>query len=495
MTSDLLTDHDTIFVDGEWVRAATSDRINVISPWSEEVVASVPGASRDDVDAAVLAAQRALVSGPWPAMDLQERITILERFRDLVLANSEDLAQIITEEMGCPITQSRNIQVVNPVGILEAYVETAKSYPFRAVRRSENGQALITREPIGVVAGIVPWNVPASLTAQKIVPALLTGCTIVLKPSPETPLDAYLFARLLSAAGLPPGVVNVVPADRDVSEYLVSHPGVSKVTFTGSSVAGRRIAEICGSDLRRVTLELGGKSAAILLDDADLEVAASALRLGAFRNNGQVCTLKTRVLVPRDRQPELVERLEALVRSMPVGDPHVETTHIGPLVSERQRSRVEGYIAQGLSGGARLIVGGSRPKDLDRGWFVEPTVFADVDPDSTLAQEEIFGPVLSVIPYDTEDDAVAIANNSMYGLNGAVFTADDERGLRVAGRMHTGTVELNGSPAGFRAPMGGVKWSGIGREFGPEGLEPFVEIKAIGISPGLADQMEGRIGS
>ena len=490
MATDLRTDHDTIFVNGEWVRAATTDRIEVISPWSEEVIATVPSASREDVDTAVAAAQQALTSGPWPGMSLEDRIGILERFRDLLLEASEELAHLITDEMGCPIAQSRSIQVVNPVGILEAYRDTAKAYPFRAIRRSANGQALVTREPIGVVAGVVPWNVPASLTAQKIVPALLTGCTIVLKPAPETPLDAYLIAGLLERAGLPPGVVNVVPADREVSEYLISHPGVSKVTFTGSSAAGRRIAEICGSDLRRVTLELGGKSAAILLEDADLDAAAAALRLGAFRNNGQVCTLKTRVLVPRARQQDLVERLDELVASMPVGDPHVDSTHIGPLVSERQRARVEGYIAKGIAEGARLVTGGGRPKDMDRGWFVEPTVFADVDPDSTIAQEEIFGPVVSVIPYENEDEAVAIANNSMYGLNGSVFTGDTDRGLRVAGRMHTGTVELNGSPAGFLAPMGGVKWSGIGREFGPEGLEPFLEIKAIGISADLADALE-----
>lgn len=493
MTSDLLTDHDTIFVNGEWTRAATTERIEVVSPWTEEVIATVPGASREDVDAAVASAQRALTSGSWPGMSLHERIGILERFRDLLLERSEDLAELITDEMGCPITQSRNIQVVNPVGILEAYLDVAKTYPFRSVRRSVNGQALVTREPVGVVAGVVPWNVPASLTAQKIVPALLTGCTIVLKPAPETPLDAYLLARLLEEAGLPAGVVNVIPADRAVSEYLVSHPGVSKVTFTGSSAAGKRIAEICGSDLRRVTLELGGKSAAILLDDADLDAAVGAMRLGAFRNNGQVCTLKTRVLVPRARQPELVERLDDLVSSMPVGDPHVESTHIGPLVSERQRTRVEGYISKGQADGARLVRGGGRPKDLDRGWFVEPTVFTDVDPDSTIAQEEIFGPVLSVIPYETEDDAVEIANNSMYGLNGSVFTTDPERGLRVAARMQTGTVELNGSPAGFLAPMGGVKSSGIGREFGPEGLDPFVETKAVGIPADLADLLEKRL--
>jgi len=480
VATDLRTDHDTIFVNGEWARAATTDRIEVISPWSEEVIATVPSASREDVDIAVSAAQQALTSGPWPSMSLEDRIGILERFRDLLLETSEELAQLITDEMGCPIAQSRSIQVVNPVGILEAYRDTAKAYPFRAIRRSANGQALVTREPIGVVAGVVPWNVPASLTAQKIVPALLTGCTIVLKPAPETPLDAYLIAGLLERAGLPPGVVNVVPADREVSEYLISHPGVSKVTFTGSSAAGRRIAEICGSDLRRVTLELGGKSAAILLEDADLDAAAAALRLGAFRNNGQVCTLKTRVLVPRARQQDLVERLDELVASMPVGDPHVDSTHIGPLVSERQRARVEGYIAKGIAEGARLVTGGGRPKDMDRGWFVEPTVFADVDPDSTIAQEEIFGPVVSVIPFKDENDAVLQGNDTSYGLAAGVWTRDVSKAHRVARAIRAGTVWVNCynviDPV---APFGGYTESGYGRELGKYALELYTNVKSV----------------
>jgi aldehyde dehydrogenase (NAD+) len=390
--------------------------------------------------------------------------------------------------MGCPITQSRSIQVVNPVRILEAYLETAAAYPFSSVRRSSNGQAFVLREPVGVVAGIVPWNVPLSLTMQKLVPALLTGCTLILKPSPETPLDAYIVGRLLEEAGCPPGVVNIVPAGREVSEYLVSHPGVAKVTFTGSSAAGRRIAEICGRDLRRVTLELGGKSAAIVLDDADLDQTVSALRLGSFRNNGQICTLKTRLLVPAALQDEFVDRMCALVDSMPVGDPRDETTEIGPLVNERQRTVVEGYIERGRAEGLRLAKGGGRP-DIARGWYVEPTVFADVDPHATIAQQEIFGPVVAVIPYTSEEEAIAIANNSSYGLNGAVFTTDAERGLRVARRMETGTVELNGCSAGFHAPMGGVKFSGIGREFGPEGLDPFVELKSIGVSSDVAARL------
>ena len=490
MDTNLLTDHDSFFIGGEWVPPASHERLDLVSPWTEQVIASVPAGAREDIDRAVGAAQAALVSGPWPAMTLDDRIAILKRLRDLLVKHSEDLAQLITEEMGCPITQSRNIQVVNPVRILEAYLDVARTYPFRTVRRSDVGQALVLREPVGIVAGVVPWNVPASLTAQKIVPALLTGCTVVLKPAPETPLDAYLVARLLTDAGLPPGVVNVVPADRDVSEYLVSHPGIAKVTFTGSTAAGRRIAELCGRDLRRVTLELGGKSAAVILDDADLDATVSALRLATFRNNGQVCSLKTRLVVPESRHSEFLDRLDALIDTMPVGDPRDEETHIGPLVSARQRARVEGYIESGRSEGARLVRGGGRPADLDHGWFVEPTVFTDVDPGAKIAQEEIFGPVAAVIPYKTEDDAIAIANNSQYGLNGSVFTTDVEHGFRVARRMQTGTVELNGSPAGFHAPMGGVKFSGLGREFGPEGLDPFVELKSIGLPAEVAESLE-----
>ncbi|HEX3678625.1 MAG TPA: aldehyde dehydrogenase [Galbitalea sp.] len=489
MTRNLLTHHDAIFIGGEWIPPAAHDRLDVVSPWSEEVIASVPSGSREDVDRAVAAARRALEDGPWPAMTLEDRVSVLKRLRELLVDHSEELAQLITDEMGCPITQSRNIQVVNPVRILDAYLDAAATYPFRTVRRSDSGHALVTREPVGVVAAVVPWNVPASLTAQKLVPALLTGCTIVLKPAPETPLDAYLVARLLTEAGLPPGVVNVVPADRAVSEYLVSHPGVAKVTFTGSSATGRRIAEVCGKELRRLTLELGGKSAAIILDDADLDAAVSSLRLGSFRNNGQVCSLKTRLVVPSDLESEFLDRLCALLDSMPIGDPRDQTTEIGPLVSTRQRDRVENYIDSGVSEGARLVRGGGRPVGLDRGWFVEPTVFADVDPGATIAQEEIFGPVAAVIPYKTEEEAIAIANNSRYGLNGSVFTTDIERGLRVAGRIQTGTVELNGNPAGFHAPMGGVKSSGLGREFGPEGLDPFVELKSIGLPKDIADSL------
>jgi aldehyde dehydrogenase (NAD+) len=475
MTNSLLTDHATVFIGGDWVVPATQERIEVVSPVTEEVIASVPSCSREDIDRAVSAARRALEIGRWPAMALDERMGMIKRLRELLVDHRDELARLITDEMGCPITQSRNIQVVNPVRVIDAYLEAAASYPFRTVRRTEYAH--------------LPWNVPASLMVQKVVPALLTGCTVVLKPAPETPLDAYLIARLLTEAGCPPGVVNVVPADRAVSEYLIAHRGVDKVTFTGSSAVGRRIGEVCGRDLRRVTLELGGKSAAVILDDADLDVTVSALRLGSFRNNGQVCSLKTRLVVPAALEAEFLDRLGVLLDSMPVGDPRNTGTEIGPLVSAAQRRVVEGFIEAGRAEGARLVRGGGRPTDLDRGWFVEPTIFTGVDPDATIAQEEIFGPVVSVIPYATEEEAIAIANNSRYGLNGSVFTSDVERGLRVARRIRTGTVELNGSSAGFAAPMGGVKSSGLGREFGPEGLDPFVELKSIGLPGPVADAL------
>jgi aldehyde dehydrogenase (NAD+) len=480
---------DSLFIAGDWVPSSSRDRIQVISPFTEDVVAEVPSAARDDVDRAVAAAREAVDHGPWPRMVLAERIEFLRRLSDCLGEQRDLVAGVITEEMGCPISLSLWMQAGVPKAILDTFLELAPEYPFKSVRRAITGNALVTREPIGVVAAVVPWNTPLSATIMKLAPALLAGCTVILKPAPETPLDAYLLGGMLQSVGLPDGVVNIVPADREVSEYLVSHPSVDKVAFTGSTAAGRRVAALCGRDLRRVTLELGGKSAAVILDDADLDAAVESLRLGALRNTGQVCSNKTRIIVSRRQEAELLERLSAMVASMPVGDPRDPATEIGPLVSSRQRERVEGYIEAGRAQGATAVVGGGRPSGLDRGWFVEPTVFAGVDPRMRIAQEEIFGPVLAVLAYDDEEHAVALANDSDYGLNGAVFSSDPEHGLAIAGRIRTGTVELNGSPAGFHAPMGGVKGSGIGREAGPEGFDAYVELKAVGLPPGLADSL------
>ncbi|MEV6639586.1 aldehyde dehydrogenase [Amycolatopsis sp. NPDC051371] len=476
---------DRLFIGGRWV-SGTGEVLEVVSPATEKVIARVPSASKADVDAAVRAARLAFDDGPWPHTPLAERLDRIRELRRLLADNQETIARLITDEMGCPITQSRAVQATNPLRVIDAYIDIAHDYKFREVRRSETGNALVTREPVGVVAAVVPWNVPLGISAQKVVPALIAGCSVVLKPAPQTSLDGCLFAELVEKAGFPDGVVNVVPAEREASEYLVSHPGVDKVTFTGSTAAGRRIAALCGQDMRRVTLELGGKSAAILLDDADLGQAVETLRMGAFRNNGQICTLKTRLLVSSRREQELLERMEALVASMPVGDPQDEATEIGPLFSARQRDTVEGYLSAGRAEGARVVVGGGRPRDPGQGWFVEPTVFAGVTPDMTIAQEEIFGPVVSVMTYEDEQEAIATANDSQYGLSGAVFTGDLEHGLRVAGRLRTGVVELNGSPIGLLAPFGGFKHSGIGRENGPEGLDSYTEPRSVGLPENLA---------
>ena len=343
------------------------------------------------------------------------------------------------------------------------------------------GTSLVSKHPIGVVGAIVPWNVPQSISFLKIAPALASGCTMVLKPAEETVLDAFLVAEAAAAAGLPDGVINVVPGGREVGAYLVEHPGVDKVSFTGSSAAGRWIAEACGRLLRPVTLELGGKSAAIILDDADLAASIEQFFGVTLLNNGQICWLNTRVLAPRSRYEEMVDTITDLARSLKVGDPLDPETKIGPLVSQRQRERVEGYIAKGKSEGGRMTTGGKRP--FDRGWFLEPTIFADVDNNATISREEIFGPVLSLIPYSDEAEAVAIANDSIYGLGGSVWSSDPERATDVARRVRSGTVGVNHYVNDPVAPFGGIKQSGMGREMGPEGLHAFQELKTIYLPP------------
>lgn len=481
--------YDKLFIDGAWVSPTSERTIDVISPSTEEIIARVPEGVEADIDAAVDAARRAFDSGPWGRSDLAERMAVLSKLSAQFAARAEEIAQVVSAEMGCPISLSNTMQAAGPRLLLDAFLDMAPTYPWADTRRSATGNALVTREAVGVVAAIVPWNAPLLTTMIKIAPALLAGCTVVHKPAPETPLSAYLLAEMLQEAGLPGGVFNIVPAGRAVSEHLVRHPGVDKVSFTGSTGAGRRIASLCGHDLRRVTLELGGKSAAVLLDDADFDVVIPAIRALSLRNSGQVCSNKTRIVVPRSRRDDLIGRIVAMIESMPVGDPFDPATEIGPMVSATHRARVEGYIDGAKASGANLVIGGGRPAGSDRGWYVEPTVFADVDPAAKIAQEEVFGPVLTVHTYDTEAEAIAIANNSEYGLNGSVFSADAEHALAVARRIRTGTVEVNGKGVGFHAPIGGFKNSGIGREAGPEGFDAYVEIKSYG----LPDELVGAL--
>jgi betaine-aldehyde dehydrogenase len=473
--------HEKLFIGGEWVDPAGTGVIDVISPHTEEVVGRVPEGTTDDIDRAVAAARTAFDEGEWPRLSPEDRIAAVQRFSDIYAARMMDMAQVITTEMGSPITFSQLAQSPAPWMMLNTFIETAKKLDWEEERTGVLGSPVIVRsEGVGVVGAIVPWNVPQFVTMSKLAPALLSGSTIVIKPSPETPLDAMLMAELLEEAGIPKGVVSVIPAGREVGEHLVRHRGVDKIAFTGSTAAGRTIASICGEQLKRVSLELGGKSAAIILDDADLAATMEGLKFASLMNNGQACVAQTRILASRANYDTVVEALAETVTAMTVGDPDDPATEIGPLVAERQQERVDKYIALGQEEGARVVVGGNgRPAGFDKGWYVQPTVFADVDNSMRIAQEEIFGPVLAVIPFDDVDDAVRIANDSEFGLAGSVWTGDAEAGMDVARRVRTGTFGVNQYTMDFVAPFGGFKASGIGREFGREGLEHYLELKSI----------------
>jgi len=477
-------DYRQLYINGRWAEPATSARIEVSSPASEEVVGRVPEAAVGDVDAAVLAARDAFDNSDWARMGAPARAEVLSRLSAALHARQDEIARVVTEEVGTPISLSTMVQAMVPLMFLDYYLGLARSYAFEELRPGPMGSSLVLKEPVGVAAAIVPWNYPFYLTIAKIAPALVAGCTVVLKPAPESPLDAFVLAEAAAEAELPPGVLNIVPAGREVGEHLVTHPGVDKVSFTGSTAAGRRIMSLCAEQVRRVTLELGGKSACILLDDAPLDAAVPMAAQAATINSGQTCIAQTRLLVPRRLHDEVVARLGDTFATMTVGDPLDPSTTLGPLVSARQRERVEGYIALGQDEGAKLAQGGGRPEHLDRGFFVEPTIFTGVDNRMRIAQEEIFGPVVAVIAYDTEDEAVAIANDSIYGLSGAVWTADDERGVQLARRVRTGTFAVNGLGMNPAAPFGGFKQSGIGRELGEEGLLPYLEYKSVSVPAG-----------
>jgi acyl-CoA reductase-like NAD-dependent aldehyde dehydrogenase len=475
-----------LFIGGEWAAPSGDDLIEVISPHSEKPIAAVSAAGPEDVKCAVAAARRAQDEGPWPRLDPAERIAAVRRLAELYRPRRREMAALITAEMGSPISFSKFSQATLPMMLLDAFADIASSFPWEEIRPGFFGQdVLVRREPCGVVAAIVPWNVPLFLVVGKLAPALLAGCGVVVKPAPETPLDSLLFAELVEEAGLPRGLVSILPGDGTVGEALVNHPGVDRVSFTGSTAVGRRIAAACGASLKKVSLELGGKSAAIVLDDADPATVARGVKVAGLMNNGQACVAQTRILVPAARQGEFLEALASMVEGLVVGDPEDPETEIGPLVARRQQERVRSYIDDGRREGARLVVGGSElPSGVGCGWYVRPTLFADVDNRMKIAREEIFGPVLSVIPYRDDDEAIRIANDSEYGLSGSVWTADGKRGLAVARRVRSGSFGINQpysmDPAG---PFGGVKASGIGRELGREGLEAYVDLKAISGAP------------
>jgi betaine-aldehyde dehydrogenase len=473
--------HDKLFIGGEWVDPAGSDTIDVINPHTEEVMGRVPDGTETDMDRAVTAARDAFDNGEWSQAAPADRIEAVTKFAEIYAGSMMEMAALITEEMGSPISFSQLGQTPAPWMMLNTFIQVASALEWEEERIGMMGTPVIVRrEPVGVVGAIVPWNVPQFVTMSKLAPALLSGCSIVIKPAPETPLDAFMMAELLEQSGIPKGVVSVVPAGREVGEHLVRHPQVDKIAFTGSTAAGRRIASICGEQLKRFSLELGGKSAAIILDDADLAATVAGLKFASLMNNGQACVAQTRILASRKNYQNVVDAVSAMVSGLAVGDPSDPATEVGPLVAERQQERVEKYIAVGQEEGAKVVVGGNgRPAGLDKGWYVQPTVFADVDNSMRIAQEEIFGPVLAIIPFDDEKDALRIANDSDYGLAGSVWTADAEKGMDFARRVRAGTYGVNQYTMDFVAPFGGFKASGIGREFGKEGLDHYLELKSI----------------
>jgi acyl-CoA reductase-like NAD-dependent aldehyde dehydrogenase len=473
-------DRDGLFIGGGWVKPSTSNRFTVLNAATEEVLGSVPEATETDVDWAVAAARDCFENSDWASWSPEDRAAAMHRFADELEKRQPELSKTVSQENGMPIGLSEMLEGAFAIGMLRFYAELAGSTPAEESRPSQMGvETLVRRSPMGVVAAIVPWNYPVVLAMSKIGPALAAGCTVVVKPSPpSTLLDCYILAEAAQAADLPPGVINWVPGGREIGAYLVRHPGVNKVGFTGSTAAGRSIATVCAGLLRPVTLELGGKSAAIVLDDVDMDKIWPNLQFVTFLNNGQTCVMCSRVLAPASRYDEIVDAVASRVSAFKIGDPLDRSVEIGPLAFEGHRERVEGYIEKGKAE-AKLVAGGGRPKGLDRGWFVEPTVFAYMTNSATIAQEEIFGPVIAIIPYEDDQDAVRIANDSPYGLGGSVFSADVERAKDVARRVHTGTIGVNGYPVAIGSPFGGVKDSGIGREFGPEALSSYLNLKSM----------------
>ncbi|PRD73229.1 aldehyde dehydrogenase [Burkholderia multivorans] len=472
---------DRLYIGGRWVAPASTETCAVLNCATEDVVAHAAMANEADVDAAVRAARDAFDRGPWPHLSPAERGSFLEKIAARLEALNDDFARGWSIESGVLYRIAKPRIGLFLSGAFRQYAAMAHSYPFVAPARAVTGhQAYRVQEPVGVVAVIVPWNGPAGLLAYKIAPALLAGCTVVIKNSPETPSSGHLFAQICDEVGLPPGVVNMLTADRTVSESLVRHPGVDKITFTGSTGAGRRIGAVAAERVARVTLELGGKSPAVVLDDYDVETAAKVLGAPYFSYlSGQVCHSLTRIIVPRAKHDRMVDALVEAARGMVLGDPLDDATSMGPLATAAQRDVVERLVAQGVSDGARLAIGGKRPAHLTRGFFFEPTVFANVDNRSRIAQNELFGPVLSVIPADSEQHAIEMANDTIFGLNAAVFTHDTERALRVARRLRAGSVGHNASRTDFSIGFGGFKQSGVGREGGTGGLEAFLESKTV----------------
>ena len=470
---------DKLYIDGRWTAASGRKTLDVISASTEEVMGRIPEGDYADVQAAVAAARRAFDG--WAATPVAERAAFLKKIQEGLKARTDDIARTIAGEVGMPLKLSSMIQAGSPIGTFGMYARMLGDFAFE----EKVGHSLVVREPVGVVAAITPWNYPLHQIAAKVAPALAAGCTVVLKPSEVAPLNAFILADVIDAAGLPAGVFNLVTGyGQVVGEALVTHPEVDMVSFTGSTRAGKRVSELASQTVKRVALELGGKSAAVILDDADFAAAVRGTVNACFLNSGQTCTAHTRMLVPESRYEEAAKLAAEAAAKFTVGDPFAETSKLGPLISAAQRDRVQDFIRKGIAEGAELLCGGpDAPAGLTKGYYVQPTVFGRVKPGSSIEQEEIFGPVLSIVTYRDEDEAARIANGTLYGLAGGVWAGSDERAIAFARRLRTGQVDINGGAFNALAPFGGYKQSGNGRELGKYGLEEFLEYKALQFKP------------
>ncbi|MEV8221252.1 aldehyde dehydrogenase [Dietzia maris] len=475
--------HDKLFSGTRWTDPITTGVLEVTSPATNAVVGRVAETTTEDLDEMISQARDSFESGVWRSTPPAERGALLARVADMLEERQAEVCQILSGEMGTPPGTAAMIQVTPTLGVLRYYARLSETFPWSEVRHGDFGASVITRQPVGVVAAITAWNVPLYLNTAKLAPALLSGSSVILKPSSATPLSALWLADLFREAGLPEGVLSVVTGPSSVGDHLVSHADIDKISFTGSTGVGKHIAGIAAQSLKRCSLELGGKSAAIVLEDADIAANAGTMVFSALMNSGQACVSQNRILAPRSKYDEVVEALVENVKAMPVGDPADDGTAFGPLANHKQKASVEGYIRKGVEEGATIAYGGGKveglPEGVAEGAYVQPTVFRDVDNSMTIAQEEIFGPVLQVIAYDTVDEAVQIANDSEYGLAGAVYSADPDAALAVAQRVRTGTMGINWYAFDPSAPFGGFKNSGLGRENGPEGLEAFCELQSV----------------
>ncbi|PBC47571.1 aldehyde dehydrogenase [Rhodococcus sp. ACPA1] len=496
----LKREYDEFFIDGEWRAAASNERMSVVSPSTGKVIGHVPSASTSDVDAAVEAARKAFHETDWPTLPVEKRAQLCEALAAKLYEHKDEIADLLIDELGCTRQLADVYQAVAPTLHWNYNAAVGREYPFTEVRTADLGplaggsaggmvmpfktQSLTVKRPVGVVATLVAFNFSMPGTAQKVAPAIVAGCTVVIKVPEPNPLAVFAMGELIKEVGFPPGVINIVAGGAEASHHLVTHDDVDMVSFTGSLGVGSKIGEACGARIRPVVLELGGKASAIVLDDADLEKFAPTLvTVSVVPSSGQSCTAQTRILVPRAKHDELVEKLVSAMAKLKTGDPHDPQTDIGPVITETHRENILGFIKRAVNDGATIEYGGGVPEGLTDGWYVEPTLLTNVTPDMEIAQEEVFGPVVAVIPYDDEDEAVAIANNTKYGLSGSVFTADVAYGFKIAQRIHTGTFAVNSYSADFNAAFGGIKKSGIGREHGPAGLEEYLRPQTIAIDP------------